>query len=111
MGKLPNWLRDENKRKLVGFICTGIAAVVGAGWALFVYLNESKGSIQATYQVCRGEYRNHCPANATWIPCSTTVAEWAKKECASYRQSEVRPPQPGDICGYVVVQIQCTAKQ
>ncbi len=35
-----NWVKDENNRKIVGFICAGIAAIIAGGWTLFKFFYD-----------------------------------------------------------------------
>ena len=64
-------------------------------------------TIQATYQVCVGEYRNQCPPTAVYLYCGQSVADWAKKECSSYTAKQISS-RDGNKCGYAIVQVTCT---
>jgi len=39
--RIWGWLRDEHNRGALALIGGGIAAIVGAGWAIFLYMQNS----------------------------------------------------------------------
>lgn len=63
-------------------------------------------TITASYVVCVGELADHCPQNSVHLPCGSTVADWAKKECSTYGETKLDDVS-GNHCGYYTAQITC----
>jgi len=113
-------LKDKNQRELLGFIASGIAGVIGAVWVAFTYFNQPArerpvdeppvSQIEATYQVCVGQYQDKCPPNTVFLPCGVSVAAWAKKECDQYTAVRISDVG-GNRCGYAVTQIKCVTNR
>jgi hypothetical protein len=106
-----DWIREKKKRDILAFLGVGIAAIVGGVWAVFVFVHtrEDKGSV--TYDLCIGPKngKKWCPGASRFVPDvgPNTVANWAKKECAKYRQ-EKEIYQPTRECpSCYVVKVVC----
>jgi hypothetical protein len=104
------WLKDKNWRELIGFIASGVAALAGAAWAAFTYFNKPASTLEATYQVCVGQYQERRPPNTVFLPCGVSVAAWATKECDQYTAARISDVS-GNKCGYAVTQIKCVTNR
>jgi hypothetical protein len=111
MSKLPKWLRNEKQRKVVGFVFTGIATIVAASWAAYVYFNKPAYGVKATYTVCVGpdDGRKWCPAGSVFLvnKGGNTVSDWAKAECSSYSEKHAWSV-PAKECNCFVSTIVCS---
>jgi hypothetical protein len=107
---LPRWLKNERQRAIVALLGGGAASIIAAAWAVFLYINRDMGKVEATYHVCVGQKAENCPSGSVFVPCYSSVAEWATKECESYTAKRILS-RSGGMCGYEVVEIKCTANR
>lgn len=63
-------------------------------------------TITASYVVCIGEKAEMCPPNAVHLPCYSSVADWANKECKSFGETKLSS-RSGNRCGYYTAQVTC----
>jgi hypothetical protein len=130
------WLDDKNTREKIGFVAAGFGAVIAAGWAVFTFVvkerpNEVKSPVPqhqvtpvptpsqssaplperviATHLICRGFFETSCPAHDEFVGCDKSLSDWAWQRCGTYTIKTLTR-RDGDVCGYHVAEVSCTAK-
>jgi hypothetical protein len=110
MSNLRKWLFDKTRLELLKLGGGALVIVIGASWTVFKFFKEERKTpqqIEATYNVCVGDYQEQCPLNTIHLRCGESIAAWAARECASY-EAGIITAKAGGMCGYAVTQIKCT---
>jgi len=102
MKTLPKWL-----------VAAGIAAVVGATWAAFVYINRGSSEGQkpeAHYTLCQADSTDNCPPGAIQVACEDNLFERAQRICFYFKLSRTKGGT-GSHCGFVWYDLTCSSSQ
>ncbi len=93
MTSLSSWIRSKSRREMISFVFGGIAALAMAAWAVFGYINQDKGKIEATYTVCHGDQNigkmvgHQCPVGAVKLDCAANLGELATRAATAAQRS------------------------
>lgn len=109
--RLFRWIQSAKYRAIASFVGAGIAAVVATGWAAFIYLHRGEQIIEVTYHICAGQIPHSlCPPGSVVLRCPGDEVEWLKDKCARYAETN-KISARGGMCGYLQVDVKCTAKK
>jgi hypothetical protein len=105
------WLKNKTNREIAVIVIPLLVAIIGGGWTMFAYFypSEKNNTIEVTYRVCSGSLCRNAPGEIK-IACDSSVADWAKKECAKYELSNPTRTQ-GNDCNDEAATVKCTSKR
>lgn len=58
------------------------------------------------FNVCIGEYPEHCPPGAVHLYCGSSVEAWATSQCAKFSATRLSDIS-GNKCGYYTARVTC----
>jgi hypothetical protein len=138
MAGLLDYIRTKSQREKVAFVCSGIAAVATAAWAVFSHFSASEparaqnsvtvnptispqmnqtvivppstpsASASTAFKVCQGEHESGCPVGTKHIPCGVDASTWVAQYCATFKLT-FNSRLGGNFCGYTVFEVKCEA--
>jgi hypothetical protein len=83
------WLLEPGTWTVIAGACGVLAAIVGAGWAVYTHFEDIK--LEVKYDLCVAPKQDECPLGTKWIDglVDSAVAAWVKKDCSRYKASDI----------------------
>jgi hypothetical protein len=116
---IPEWIWEEENRKVAAFLGAAVVAVATAVWTVVIYYNgrtpadvrpvsqvKTSGAPGESYRVCKGDTMEKCMPVSVFVGCSE-IENFAKLTCGEHYRLVPINAFAGGKCGYEWTQVTC----